>query len=57
MRFEWDDNKAESNFVKHGITFREAVTIFADPSFSQKTLEIPSKKQENGQWGKQKMPQ
>ena len=31
MRFEWDDNKAESNAVKHGITFEEAVTVFADP--------------------------
>ena len=31
MRFEWDDNKAESNIFKHGITFEEAVTAFADP--------------------------
>ncbi|UBF24829.1 BrnT family toxin [Kovacikia minuta CCNUW1] len=31
MRFEWDDNKAESNTLKHGITFEEAVTVFADP--------------------------
>jgi uncharacterized DUF497 family protein len=31
MRFEWNDNKAESNALKHGITFEEAVTIFADP--------------------------
>jgi uncharacterized protein len=31
MRFEWDDNKAESNAVKHGITFEEAVTVFDDP--------------------------
>ena len=31
MRFEWDDNKAESNAAKHGITFEEAVTVFADP--------------------------
>jgi uncharacterized protein len=31
MRFEWDDNKAESNAVKHGITFEDAVTVFADP--------------------------
>ncbi|MHC5827874.1 MAG: BrnT family toxin, partial [Nostoc sp.] len=30
MRFEWNDNKAESNALKHGITFKEAVTIFAD---------------------------
>jgi uncharacterized protein len=31
MRFEWDENKAESNFWKHGIQFEEAVTVFADP--------------------------
>ncbi|WP_373543384.1 BrnT family toxin [Chamaesiphon sp.] len=39
MRFEWDDNKAESNAVKHGITFEEAVTVFADPDllFTQDT--------------------
>lgn len=30
MRFEWDDNKAKSNFLKHGITFEEGVTVFAD---------------------------
>jgi uncharacterized protein len=32
MRFEWDNNKAESNAVKHGITFEEAITAFADPA-------------------------
>jgi len=31
MRFEWNDYKAESNALKHGITFEKAVTIFADP--------------------------
>jgi uncharacterized protein len=31
MRFEWHDLKAESNDWKHGITFEEAVTVFADP--------------------------
>ncbi len=31
MRFEWDNNKAESNFLKHGISFEQAVTVFADP--------------------------
>lgn len=31
MRFEWDNNKADSNALKHGITFEEAVTVFADP--------------------------
>jgi uncharacterized DUF497 family protein len=31
MLFEWDENKAKSNALKHGITFEEAVTVFADP--------------------------
>lgn len=28
--FEWDDNKAKSNAIKHKVTFEEASTIFAD---------------------------
>lgn len=31
LSFEWDTKKAESNEQKHGITFDEASTIFADP--------------------------
>jgi hypothetical protein len=29
--FEWDDAKAESNLAKHGVSFSEAATVFADP--------------------------
>ncbi len=29
--FEWDSEKAESNSRKHGVTFDEASTVFADP--------------------------
>lgn len=29
--FEWDDNKAESNFRKHGIRFEDAALAFDDP--------------------------
>lgn len=29
--FEWDDAKAASNLDKHGISFPEAATVFADP--------------------------
>jgi len=29
--FEWDVSKAQSNFRKHGISFEEAKTVFADP--------------------------
>ena len=31
MEFEWDKNKAEKNYKKHGVTFEEAATIFGDP--------------------------
>jgi uncharacterized DUF497 family protein len=31
MDFEWDDAKAESNERKRGVSFTEAITIFADP--------------------------
>lgn len=30
LRFEWDDAKAASNEVKHGVTFMEAATAFLD---------------------------
>jgi uncharacterized protein len=30
MRFEWDENKATRNFVKHGVSFEEATTVFGD---------------------------
>lgn len=28
--FEWDTNKARTNILKHGISFEEASTLFAD---------------------------
>lgn len=31
MKVEWDPHKATSNKRKHGISFQEAVTCFADP--------------------------
>jgi uncharacterized protein len=31
LRFEWDEAKAAANVRKHGITFDEAGTVFADP--------------------------
>ena len=29
--FAWDTRKAIANFDKHGVSFEEAATIFADP--------------------------
>jgi hypothetical protein len=31
VRFEWDADKAADNQQKHGVTFDEAGTAFADP--------------------------
>jgi uncharacterized DUF497 family protein len=31
VRFTWDPNKAASNLKKHGVSFKEAATVFADP--------------------------
>ena len=33
MTFEWDQQKAQSNLVKHGISFKEAQTVFDDPLY------------------------
>ena len=31
LTFEWDARKARSNLRKHGVSFVEAATVFADP--------------------------
>jgi uncharacterized protein len=31
LRFEWDQAKAAWNLRKHGVSFEEAQTVFADP--------------------------
>jgi uncharacterized protein len=31
MRFEWDEEKAHRNILKHGISFDRAITAFDDP--------------------------
>ena len=31
--FVWDSAKAETNLKKHGVSFEEATTVFADPLF------------------------
>jgi hypothetical protein len=32
LEFEWDENKGDRNFQKHGVRFEEAETIFSDPN-------------------------
>ena len=31
LEFEWDPTKAAANLAKHGVSFEEASTVFADP--------------------------
>jgi len=31
--YEWDENKAEANLSKHGVSFDEAKTVFDDPLY------------------------
>jgi uncharacterized DUF497 family protein len=33
-RFEWDEDKNARNLAKHGISFKEAATIFEGPVFT-----------------------
>jgi uncharacterized DUF497 family protein len=33
MTFEWDEQKAAINLARHGVSFNEAETVFADPLF------------------------
>ncbi|WP_009631198.1 BrnT family toxin [Synechocystis sp. PCC 7509] len=30
MLYQWDNNKAETNRLKHGVDFADAVSVFAD---------------------------
>ena len=30
MKFEWNPDKAQTNLKKHGVSFPEAATVFAD---------------------------
>ena len=43
MVFDWDDDKAESNKKKHGVSFAEASTAFSDPN----AIEIFDRKNSN----------
>jgi uncharacterized protein len=44
MRYEWDENKNDSNLEKHGLSFETASLVFNDPN----ALSIPDRI-ENGE--------
>ncbi len=31
VQFDWDEQKAASNVMKHSVSFEEAATVFSDP--------------------------
>ena len=33
LTFEWDEAKSKRNFIKHGVVFEEAKTVFNDPFY------------------------
>ncbi|WP_110985747.1 BrnT family toxin [Acaryochloris thomasi] len=49
MYFDWDERKAESNIRKHGISFNEAVTVFADP-YLVFTVDLEHSGPEDREW-------
>ena len=42
MQFEWDDAKDRKNIAKHGIPFRTAILVFADPNRIEKYDDVHS---------------
>ncbi len=48
ITFEWDEEKAWRNELKHGVTFEEARTIFNDP-FAM-TISDPDHSDEEERW-------
>ncbi|MFY9260878.1 MAG: BrnT family toxin [Gallionella sp.] len=44
LKFKWDSAKAETNKLKHGVSFEEAASVFGDPlaySFEDPDHSIP----------------
>jgi len=35
--FDWDDEKADANLAKHGVSFEEAMTVFHDDDAAIRT--------------------
>ena len=48
LSFEWDEGKASGNLAKHGVSFLEASTVFADPL--SRTIPDPLHSQDEGRF-------
>ena len=44
--FEFDETKSQANFIKHGINFSDAQTLWNDPNL----LEIPAKTEDEARY-------
>ena len=56
MEWEWDDDKNEENFARHGITFEEALSAFTDPDGIEKEDVVHSTSTEQRRWRIGKLP-
>ncbi len=50
MNFEWDESKAAGNLRKHGVSFKEAETVFVNPLAVIFNDEAHSEEQHSGQF-------
>lgn len=48
LEFVWDPSKAAANLRKHGVSFAEAATAFADPW--SLTIEDPDRSPDEDRW-------
>lgn len=45
VEFEWDEGKAESSLIKHGVPFEEAAEVFFDPFYQTGDASIDDEEQ------------
>ena len=48
IRFEWDPVKAAGNLAKHGVSFEQAMSVFADPL--SRSIVDPASPQDEERW-------
>lgn len=46
LQFEWDNQKAQINFKKHGVSFAEAATVFYDALYLEDYDEAHSEQED-----------
>ena len=46
LDFEWDEDKARTNWLKHGVTFEEAAEVFLDPLGVESDASVPDEQRD-----------